>query len=201
MADWDLPRDPLAALGAGDPGPFEDFVRSYARRFYHYFRRLGAGPHRAEDLTQEVFLKLHERAHRYQPEKRFRAFCFSVARNQWIDDCRRRGVRPDGRSLEAAVGEPRRAAESPGPRPAEDPFERAALRDEDRRVRAALEELGEGHRAVFELGVIEELPYPEIAEILDIPVGTVKSRMFHAVRKLRERLADERGEAGEGGAA
>ena len=100
MADWDLPQDPLLALREGDPGPFESFVRSHTRLLFAFFRRLGAGSHRAEDLTQETFLKLHEKAHRYIPQERFGAFCYRVARNVWIDDRRRQGVRPRGVSMD-----------------------------------------------------------------------------------------------------
>ena len=56
---------------------------------------------------------------------------------------------------------------------------------------AALAGLGEHHRLVFELGVVQELPYQEIGQILGIPVGTVKSRMFHTVRKLQEAMGEE----------
>ncbi len=198
MADWDLEKDPLMALREGDPEPFENFVRTHTRRLFHFFLRLGAGSHRAEDLTQETFLKLHEKADRYTPQERFGAFCHRVARNVWIDDCRRRGVRPRGLSID---GEGRPEGSRPGgrslgvleesghgPKPFTDPLERASLREEDVRLRAAIAQLGEVHRNVFEMAVIDELAYPEIASLLEIPVGTVKSRMFHAVRKLRAAL-------------
>ena len=189
MADWDLPTDPLAALAAGDPTPFEDFVRRHARTFYAFFRRQGAGVHRAEDLTQEVFLKLHEHAARYRPQERFSAYCFRVARNVWIDERRRRGVRPRGATLDTGLDVAGEADDwRPGPAPAPDPRDTAVLGEESGRVLAALDELGEGHRDVFVLGVVEELPYGEIAERLGIPKGTVKSRMFHAVRRLKEIL-------------
>ena len=58
-------------------------------------------------------------------------------------------------------------------------------------LRAALAELPDKHRLVFELGILQELPYADISAALEIPVGTVKSRMFHAVRKLREALGED----------
>ncbi len=190
MGDWDLPRDPLAALRDGNPGPFEDFVRTHARLLVAWFRRQGAGLHRAEDLTQDVMIKLHQHAPRYQPQERFTAYLFRVARNVWIDDRRRMGARPVGVSLErpSEDGAPR-AMERPTPRPG--PVDQAADREGEARLRAALAELPEHHRAVFELGALEGLSYSEVGAILDIPVGTVKSRMFYAVRRLREALGEE----------
>lgn len=204
MGDWDLGVDPLAALARGDRGPFEAFVRTHARVLVAWFRRQGAGLHRAEDLTQDVFLKLHSHAPRYRAEERFPAFCLRVARNVWIDDCRRRGVRPEGLSLESARDPDRTAlveALGPervrlGPRPAPSPVRGATLSESVERLRAALAELPVHHREVFELGAIEGLPYPEIAATLGVPVGTVKSRMFYAVRRLREVLGDGPDEGG-----
>jgi RNA polymerase sigma-70 factor (ECF subfamily) len=184
MADWDLSTDPLLALGQGDPGPFEAFVRTHARVFFAYFRRQGAGLHRAEDLTQEVFLKLFHHAPRYRAQERLPAFCFRVARNVWIDDRRRARHRALELRGEDAPEELPEARDGAGPP------EDVQAREEEARLIALLDQLPDIHRAVFELGVLEELPYTDIAAILDVPVGTVKSRMFHAVRKLRHLAGD-----------
>jgi len=182
MADWEFDSDPLIALQGGDKGPFEDFVRRHTRLFFAFFRRQGAGPHHAEDLTQDVFLKLYNQASRYRPEERFSAFCMRVARNVWIDDRRRAASRRA--RLEVAGEQPREVD------PAIGPLESAALMDEGQRMRRALTQLPETHRMVFELGVLQELGYAEVGELLGIPVGTVKSRMYHAVRKLRDLVGD-----------
>ncbi|MEL6906530.1 MAG: sigma-70 family RNA polymerase sigma factor, partial [Planctomycetota bacterium] len=114
----------------------------------------------------------------------FLSFAFRVARNAWIDRRRRAAHRP----AEASGGDD---AETVFDRTAgafEAPYERAETREESQLVQAAVGALPEGHRLVFELGVVEERPYAEISEILDIPVGTVKSRMHNAVRKVRAAL-------------
>ena len=228
--DWDSQEDPLAALREGDPRPFEAFVRGHARTLFAFFRHQGAGTHKAEDLAQEVFLKLYHHAPRYRAQERFTAFCFRIARNVWIDDRRRSGVRPRSISLDgdgafappggasgakSAPGSPgslspgsfgssdppgKSSVPSAGSGPADglaetgtsDPEHWASVAEEAERVRTALQALPELHRQVFELGVVQELPYPEIASRLGIPVGTVKSRMYHAVRKLRELLEPDR---------
>jgi len=189
MADWDLPVDPLEALNDGDPAPFEAFVRSHARVFFAFFRRQGAGLHRAEDLTQDVFLKLYHHAPRYRAEERFQRLCLRMARNLWIDDRRRAASRGGGRHTDAAAPEDARPVGRD--RPADEPDALVADREEADRLRAALAELPDTHRMVFELGVLQELGYAEIAGLLEIPVGTVKSRMYHAVRKLRRAVGDD----------
>ena len=75
------------------------------------------------------------------------------------------------------------------PATAASPPERAALVEEVRRLRAAVEALPEAHRMVVVLGELQGLPYAEVAEILDVPVGTVKSRMFVALKKIHEILS------------
>lgn len=187
---WDSDRDPLAALRRGEPALFEEFVRTEIGTFLGFFQRLGAERTQAEDLTQEVFLKLYRSAPSYQVQSRFSSYALRVARNAWIDHRRRRAVRPElaafgessdtelhGESLLARLPAPGRAGAA------------AAMQAEERRrIEAAVRALPQAHALVFELAVIQELPYAEIAALLDIPVGTVKSRVFNALRKLREQL-------------
>jgi len=186
---WDFDPDPLVALRSGDPRPFEAFVAATSRRFLAFFRRLGASHEEAEDLTQEVFLKVFRYAANYDPRERFAALAFRVARNAWIDQKRRKSARPTFQEREdgAAVFEEQGAEEQA----AEEPAAEAIRSEEVERSLGALAELSESQRVVFELGVVQELPYAVIAESLGIPVGTVKSRMFPAVRRLRALLEPE----------
>ena len=179
---WDSARDPLAALRRGDPALFEDFVRTEAATLVGFFRRLGAGRAEAEDLAQEVFLKLFRQAPTYDPRGAFEAFAMRIARNAWIDRRRRRAARP--RTETALELEPAG--------PAADPGAGATAREEAERLRRALAQLSESHALAFELGVVQGRPYAEIAAELGIPVGTVKSRVHHAVRRLRAALEEER---------
>ena len=172
-------------------------MRDEASTLLGFFRRLGASAPEAEDLAQDVFLKLYRHSRTYRADERFVPFVFRVARNAWVDRSRRRQARPtlvepprdaQGGELEAwGAADERSDAEA----------DAAARRgDETRRMLEALDELAPGHREVFELGAMQELSYQEVGELLGIPVGTVKSRMFHAVRRLREALgADEEVEA------
>ena len=180
---WDGERDPLSALRRGDPRPFEEFVRLEAATFIGFFERLGADGAEAEDLTQEVFLRLYRSAPEYEARDVFGGYALRIARNAWIDAGRRRAARPTPTG-ELPVEELELADDlAPGPRDLE-------VAEESSRARVALARLPEGQRWVFELAVLHGRPYPEIAELLGIPLGTVKSRVFHAVRRLRELLAD-----------
>lgn len=187
MDRWRLARDPLLALRQGDPEPFEQFVRLHATTLISFFRQRGAAPSRSEDLAQEVFLKLFQGAERYQAEERFNSYCFRVARNVWIDACRRGANRPE-RPAQDGSGE---ALE---PRaPALDPAAGLEALEEETHLRRLLATLPDAHREVFELAVLGELTYREIADLLGLPVGTVKSRMFYSVRRLRQAFEARRG--------
>jgi len=182
MDRWQLPIDPLLALQHGETAPFESFVRSHARTMMAFFQQRGAPPGRLEDLAQEVFLRLHQGAARYRPEERFSSYCFRIARNVWIDECRRVGVRPEL----ARGGEDELEVEPIAP--PVDPLASLVEGEESEAVQRLLATLPEAHRAVFELAVLGELSYGEIGAQLSIPLGTVKSRMFYAVRRLRAEL-------------
>lgn len=167
--------EPLLALRAGNPAPFEAFVREHSPTLIAYFRQNGRALARAEDLAQEVFVHLYRAAPRYEPRERFAAYCFRVARNVLVDDARRTGRQPaasalDEQDLAASETEPGAGL----------------LREEaDQRVGELLARLPRGQREVVELAILGELDYAEIASLLAIPVGTIKSRMFYALRTLR----------------
>jgi RNA polymerase sigma-70 factor (ECF subfamily) len=185
--NWDSDRDPLAALRRGDSALFEAFVRSEAATLIGFFTRLGAEATEAEDLTQEVLLKLYRHAESYEPRQAFGAFAMRIARNAWIDRRRRAGARPQPRSMHGSgtdrpgAGSIESGLEAAG----DEPGHELGLSEEVRRLRAALRGLSPNHAMIFELAVVQERPYAEIAEELEIPVGTVKSRVFNALRKLR----------------
>jgi RNA polymerase sigma-70 factor (ECF subfamily) len=178
----------LAALAAGESALFEAFVMAEMGTLLGFFRRLGARPGEAEDLAQDTILKLFRSAHRYQPAGRFQAYAFRAARNVWIDSRRRAGVR------ERALGGSEEGQDDlldvqPGSE--REPFEHLSLAERSELLERAVQRLDDAHRVVFELGVLQELSYAEVSELVGIPVGTVKSRVHNAVRKLREMLSSE----------
>lgn len=179
-------EDLLAKFRDGDEAAFDAIVTVYQARVVNFFYRLCWDRDRAEDFAQMLFVKLLRGAGKYRPEGKLSTFLFRVATNLWIDHYR--SSRPRGRiySLDHAMlnGRPPELESD-----AEGPADAAERREERERLRAALEELTEPHRLVFELAVYQELPYAQIGEVLGIPLGTVKSRMHNSVKALKEILA------------
>lgn len=192
---WDNAGDPLEALRDGDPRPFERLVRERTPAFCGFFRRLGATPFEAEDLTQDVFMKLYRSSARYRPQGSVRAYCLRVAHNAWVDHRRRAGVRPREASGDPQAVEPAPGGGAGGTGREEEPVSSRAgpvevleARDRSLRLARAIGTLPAAQGEVFELAVVQGLSYGEVAETLGIPVGTVKSRVHHALRRLRETL-------------
>ncbi len=139
----------------------------------------------AEELAQDVFVNVYRSRARYVPTARVRTYLYRIAHNLWIDHLRRLRRHL---SLDAAFGEdgPSLGADLAAPA-AGDAGRDTRIRN---RVQQALELLPTGQREVFVLANNQGLKYQEISGILGIPEGTVKSRMHHAVRALRDELGD-----------
>ena len=160
---------------------FETLVRRHTQNLLNYFSRCGVQQD-GEDLAQKVFLRLYRYRDRYQVKAKFTTFLFLMARQVWIDDLRSRSRRE--REFSEAQDEGRNVADD---RPLSD----AVHVDNRADVRRALDALPEAMRQVVVLGAFEERPYAEIGEILGIPEGTVKSRMFNALAKMRAFLTND----------
>ena len=161
----------MRRFGGGCDAAFAELVRRHQQNLVNLFRRLGADAHSAEDCGQETFVRLYKYRKSYRPSAPFGSFLYTLARNSWIDH-----VRARNRWIAAAVGDDRSL---------EVADER---RDDKLDLGDAVAKLPESARWVLILSIHQGLNYAEIAEVLAIPLGTVKSRMFYAVRKLREVL-------------
>ncbi|MCB9869440.1 MAG: sigma-70 family RNA polymerase sigma factor [Planctomycetes bacterium] len=183
----ELAEDMLARFRDGDQAAFQAIVTHFEPRLVQFFYRLCWDRDRAEDFTQDLFLKLLRGARGYQPQGKLSTYIFRVATNLWIDSYRSAKPRGPLYSLDQVMlkGEPLADA-APGPGPAD----RLLLDEEKATLREALKSLTEPHRLVLELAVYQEMPYAQISSVLDIPVGTVKSRMHNCVRALREHMRD-----------
>jgi RNA polymerase sigma-70 factor (ECF subfamily) len=182
-------EDLLVRFCKGQKEAFGVLVRRYERELFGYLRRyLGDGT-LAEDVFQNTFLQVYVKSGQYEPGRPVRPWLYTIATNQAIDALRRQG-RHQALSLdqgreELADGDVRslmETLESRGPGPA-DAAEGQERRD---RVRASVDRLPDFLRQVLVLAYYQGLKYREIADILDIPVGTVKSRLHAALVKLQE---------------
>ena len=193
-----LEPDDLALMErfqSGDRSALDALVDRHHASLVRYFQVQSRSRETAEDLAQEVWIRVIRHRRRYRPTARFVTYLFSIARNLWIDRYRSNRAAPPTVSADREVGGEedgvRLSSLLPGKEP--EPSERASVHEEAERVLAALQDLPEGLREVFELGEIQGLKYADVAEIMDIPVGTVKSRMHAAVERLREALAPPKG--------
>ena len=170
MPDTEL----MARVKRGDKDAFVAIVHRHQNPLLNFFRRMGVY-NDAEDLVQDTLVRLFNYRHRYEPRAKFTTFLYLLARQVWIDTLRKSGRR---REFTETLKEERAVAAQ------KSRHDEGLLAD----VEAALHELPEPMRMVIALSIFQGLKYDEVAEILDVPTGTVKSRMFNAIRRLRKNL-------------
>lgn len=184
------PADPelVAAFKAGDAEALGLLMERHKAAVYGYLLRLTCRQDAADDLFQEVFLKLVRNPAAYNEREKFKAWLFTVARNAAMDYFRRSAVRGEV-SLEGDGGRPGPAdfAASAEPGPAEAFYSKTLAE----RLEAALAGLSEDQREVFYLRHYSELSFKEIGELLKVPIGTVLARMSRAAARLREKLGKD----------
>ena len=173
----DEEASPLAKVAAGDRGePLRELYTRYEGRVYALGIKLLGDASLAEELVQETFLRLWRRAGTYDPARgSVTTFVFTIARRIAIDLWRRPSSRPFDPEPEVDVGG------------GHDPVERIIL---GLTVRDALDSLSAALREVLELSYHQDLKQTQIAERLGVPLGTVKTRTYHALRALRSALGE-----------
>lgn len=176
--DGHTDEDLMRLIAQGTSGAFDVLYERYARRLlYYFYRMLGQDEEKAQDFLHDLFLKIVERPHLFSAERRFSTWVFSVAHNMCKNEYRR---------LQVRRAEPVEIDELP--------VDNDSLPETiDRKAFAAmldveLEELSEEHRTVFLLRYRENFSLREISDVLQCPEGTVKSRLFYALRRLATRL-------------
>lgn len=179
----------VARCKGNDLTAFDEIVERYQHKIYRYVKRLVGNETDAEDITQEVFLKALNSLHGFREESTLQTWLFRIATNLCRDTIRRRqrekGWLPLWRSTDSEEEEG--AIDLPDTR--EEP-ERLLLQEELSKVlHEAIDRLPIAMRQVIVLHDIESLSYEEVAQSLGVPVGTVKSRLFHARARLRDALA------------
>jgi RNA polymerase sigma-70 factor (ECF subfamily) len=170
-----------------DPQAFGVLVRRWEPAIQRLCARMTGSTEKGEDLSQEAFARIYARRKDYESNGKFSSYLWRVALNICYDEIRRRDRRPET-SLEVleenrGQGPGETAASGPSPDQAAEDLERAE------HVRRALLELPELYRSVIVLRHYEDLKFREIAEVLDIPEGTVKSRMAQGLSLLHALLS------------
>lgn len=181
----DPDHDLVRRWQAGDEGAFEQLVRRHEKKVFRLLLRMMGNREEAEDVAQETFLSLHRHGHRFRGEARFSTFVYRVASNAALNRRRTLG-RNRARIQKLAV---RQAAGDDLPQAPRDPEDATIGVEVSAEVRRALDSLKPSLRLPVLLYDIEGLAYGEIAGILGVAEGTVKSRIHRARQALRVELA------------
>jgi len=176
----------VRAAAAGDDGAFEKLVLAHQKQVYNLCLRMSGSADDAYDLSQESFLKAWRALGQYQFEAGFSTWLFRLTSNVCIDFLRRR-KRESHVSLTFSDDE-EEGREYAVPDPAPLPEQTLLVRETREELMAAMQALPAEYRVILQLRVVESLPYDEIGRILDIPIGTVKSRLARARIQLRKNL-------------
>ncbi len=189
----DAPETPdlelVARTQAGDPEAFDDLIRRYYPRLYGLVYNMTSNHEDTNDLLQEVFSKAYRSIKGFQGKSSFYTWMHSIAVNMSINFLKKRnrrqamslddedaGIQNDRDFIEATTGS--------------DPSKEANLSELQQRLNAALQKLSHEHRAVVTMFDIQGMPHAEIAKILGISEGTVRSRLFYAHRQLQNYLEE-----------
>ena len=196
--DWTDEQLLLAYRESGDEQVFAELVNRYERELYNYLRRYLGDAEMAEDAFQATFLQLHLKCDMFEAGRKLRPWLYMIATNKAIDlqrrNKRRYWVSINGNSADDPSDTGRLVDTLAG----DEPSPESLLNDSERGewINQRLTELPENLRVVVHLVYYQGLKYREAAEVLSIPVGTVKSRLHTAITKLTDAWDgshDERG--------
>jgi RNA polymerase sigma-70 factor (ECF subfamily) len=168
---------------AGSEEACEELVRRYQDRVFALVYRITGDADRVEDIAQEAFLKAFRSLRRFKGSSSFYTWLYRITINTALNAIRAQGRRQEV-SLEGLEGF------EPSLRGKDEPGESAARRQVANRVVEAIGKLDELYRVIVYLREVEEFSYEEIAQVVRLPVGTVKSRLFRARQQLKEELRD-----------
>lgn len=172
----------------GDGRAFELLVQRHRKPILNFVYRFMGDHEVAEDMSQEVFLRLWASAGTYLPIARFTTFLYTIARNLCLNALAKSRNSPSMQSLDEADVQVDRQVQGKIADPSGSPEREAIGRETERRIMEAVSKLSPEHRLVFILTEYHGLPYQEVAAIVQCPLGTVASRKNAAVRQLRSRL-------------
>ncbi|MBK7594158.1 MAG: sigma-70 family RNA polymerase sigma factor [Gemmatimonadetes bacterium] len=179
---------------AGREAAYRELIRRYQRPVFSLLYRMVRDRELAEDLAQETFVKVLNAVESYRPEFKFSSWIFKIANNTAIDHLRRRNLdtlsldgSPHAESADAVEATTLQISDG-----AESALEEVTARELGKQIEVAIAQLRPEYRACILLRHVEGRPYEEIAEMLDLPLGTVKTYIHRARNELRILLADTR---------
>jgi len=172
----------------GEKRAFEMIIKKYQQPLFNYIGRLVGQRELALDFTQEVFIKTYASLSSFNPRYKFRTWLFKIASNLIIDYWRKKKIKAFSLDLPLESGQRPMAGEVPDREPSiAKKFELAQLRE---RILTTLEKIPPLLRELFVLRHVNDFTYEEIAEIKNLPVGTVKNKVFQAKELIRQLLRE-----------
>lgn len=180
--------DLVRAAQRGNAAAFTEIVRRYQKPVYRVAWALTRNSSDADDLAQEAFVRAYQALERFRADEPLYPWLSRITVNLAYSLFRRRKRRPET-SIEPLVEAGQQWAAG------DDPAEETAGRERDAHLGAAFAQLSEEHQAILTLRVVEELSYEEIARTLEVPIGTVMSRLSRARAELKARMVERTGEA------
>lgn len=179
-------RDKIKQVKKGDQAAFEDVVLFYQDKIYQHCNRMLGNAHEAEEIAQEAFIRAYINIHSYDERRKFSTWLYRIATNLTIDRLRKR--KPDYyldaevKGTEGLDMYSQLAADEKLP---EDELEELELQEY---IQKQIAELPPKYRSIIMLRYLEDFSLQEISEILDIPIGTVKTRVHRGREALRKKL-------------
>lgn len=183
----------MARIGAGDHAAFRTLVERHQNAVIGTVAKMLGSPNDAEDISQQVFLRIWRNAKRYRPDAKFTTYLFTITRNLVFNETRRRGRKKEVSSDEREENSNHQIADSAERMPDAE-FLQSELQ---LAVDAAIAALPETQRMAVVLRQYDQLSYEEIAGVLQLSVSAVKSLLFRARGTLRESLESYLHDAGE----
>ena len=178
----------IAGYQSGDRESFKLLVSRYERELFHFLVRFLNDRAAAEDMFQETFLQIHQSAETFDTQRRFRPWLFTIAANKARDLMRSNSRRPTN-PLQASINGDEDGGEFLDLMQSAEESPDAAMQQRELRqkVQAAVTGMPEHLREILLLSYFHQFPYKQISDILDIPLGTVKSRLHSAVAYFADR--------------
>ena len=177
----------------GDPAAFGVLVRRYQDRLYNTVFRLVGNAEDAQDVVQEAFLNAYQSLGGFKGDSLFFTWLYRIAVNAAISFKRKRRVVIPIDAARGVVSGVPRGVEPPDPSELSRPGHALEQEEQERRIQRALNRLSPEHRAVLILKDMEGQKYETMAEILQVPIGTIRSRLHRARLELRELLEKDEG--------
>ena len=192
MGDEDL----MLLVREGNDDAFGLLVRRYRRPLLNFVYRMTGDPETAEDLSQEVFVRLWSNARTYTPTAKLSTFLYHIARNLYRDHLDKQRRCPTLTSLQLGMSDDEgsgRVLEDEIRDPGRGPYGELVRCQIEEEIAAALRTLPEDQRLIFVLTELQGLSYQAAAQIAGCPIGTVASRKSAAMKALRNRLSTDAG--------